>query len=909
MGLLAVVLVCSSLVGARAEISVNQALLTARDQPVDLLITAGPDLATPLDGHPHLAPDAWMTPGLVSEEQIRQVQVVPGVEVVAPATVLPTWAKPAGEAVSAWLPSQPGAYLAWTADLQAATTDGTGTRRTDLQQVGALLQADTTLVSPGISRASLLGPTASPVVVLGPEGYRYEPQYAPATGAGLLANTYLTAARSFAVAVDPEAEARLARAVGAEDLASSLDTLAQTSTAADAGTQEAAMARLSPPLTNGQPVPALVSTEPRGEITVEATITARTPADLGPQAQAPDGGCQTSRLLKGCHSLSPEGLTALHSLPVTEIRSSSLSSPLSAWAGHAHPYTTDAASPVPVISTGPFWAHPDAASAKVLAPLSRTDSSGSSGPGVVLSPVGPPSSLGSQWHDETYRPHTQRPTPVPALSLLAGEADTYTPVTSTFQAGTSPLSASTLRTADGPVRQTLDATGAATSAAPALVSRQLLQALMPGGELGAGVLRVRLERPTGQPPSDTELERVAAQIAQTGLDVTVLTGASPVEVGVTLGGHDPVAWHGTATETWTELGAVLRVERATGWALRLLPVLAVLVVGALTVLVESNASVARRQEARTLLHTGWTGQQVRRRLLAATLPGSTLVGVACLLVVLLALIRPVASAGPGTGALVVVGLAACLGTIALAWWDGWRAAQPRRIAPPTPTGGRASWRRLGLRRARRRGGGASGSPLAVGWHAHNPGRWAVSGAALAAGALTVLGLEVLSATSSQAGFSELAAQGTGLVGAAARLLLLLAACATAAVLLLGLGDLRRAAHRRQRLLASLGWSRRSRLGAEAALWARQLAPVLLVLLPTTALGLGGPTGWWQSGGPAGTVSALLWGCLVAACVLLVAVGVTVRTALRAAQPVSLPAPAGSAPAGSPARAAASVPPV
>ncbi|WP_196716730.1 hypothetical protein [Actinomyces trachealis] len=66
------------------------------------------------------------------------------------------------------------------------------------------------------------------------------------------------------------------------------------------------------------------------------------------------------------------------------------------------------------------------------------------------------------------------------------------------------------------------------------------------------------------------MERVAAQIAQIDLKVTVLTDASPVEVDVTLGGQDLVAWHGAATETWTELGTVLRVERATGRALRLL---------------------------------------------------------------------------------------------------------------------------------------------------------------------------------------------------------------------------------------------------------------------------------------------------------------------------------------------------
>lgn len=896
MGLLAAVLVCSSLIGTSAEIGVSNTLLAARDQPIDLLVTAGASPATSLGGHPYLAPDAWMAPGLISEQQIHQVQAVPGVEVVAPVTVLPTWDKPAGETLSAWVPSPPGTDLAWTAEMSASTTDGTGTRSTDPKQVGALVQGDTALVTPGLSRVSLLGPQPASVVVLGPEGYHYEDQYVPPGGGGLLASTYLSAARSFAVAVDPQAEARLARAAGEEELARSMDTLEQTSTAEDAGTQEAAMARLSPPLTNGQPVPALVSTEPRGTIVVEATTETRAPEALGPQSTSPGGGCEASRLLGACRLLSTEGTAALSRLPVTGSHSSTVASPVSPWAGHAHPYTTAGEGPVPVLSIGPYWAQPDEAAREVLTTLSRADSTGSGGLNVVVTPVGPPTSLGSRWHDETYRPHTQRSSQVPALSLLAGEADTYTPVTGTFQAGTSPLSASSLRTADGLVLQTLDATGAATSAAPALVSRQLLKELMPGGDLGAGALRVRLERPEGRAPTDAELERVTAQIAQTGLSVTVLTGASPVEVGVTLGGHDPVAWHGAATETWTELGAVLRVERATGRALRLLPFLAVLVVGALTVLVESNASVARRQEARTLLHAGWTGQQVRRRLLAATLPGSALVGAACLLVVLLAAARPVASTGLGAASLVAIGLVACAATAALSGWDGWRACQPSQIAVPAPQAGDTSPQRRGLgrllaRRARTSSG--SGSAWAVGWRAHSPGRWATRTAALAAGALTGLALEVAAATTTQAGSSQLASQGTGLVGAAARVLLVLAACATAAVLLLGLADLKRAARRRQQVLACLGWRRRSRVGAEAAAWARQLGPVLLVSLVAAVLALGARAGWKPTGGLAQTASDVLWGCLVVVCVLLIVACVLLRIALRASKPARLPAPPGS----------------
>ncbi|MCR2053773.1 hypothetical protein NSA19_13195 [Actinomyces bowdenii] len=923
LGLLGAVLICSSLIATTARLSVRDILLAARDQPIDLLVTAGTDPSTTLAGHPYLAPDAWMTAGLITEEQILQVQAIPGVEVAAPVTVLPTTSKPFGEVASAWIPAEPGADLAWTAEITASTTDGTGTRRTDPRRVGGLVTGQEAAVIPGIGAVSLRDADGQEAVILGEEGYRL----APMTQAGLGTTTYLSSARSFAVAIDPEAEARLARQVGQEDLARSLETLGRLSMAPDAGTLEAAMARLSPPLTRGQPIPALVSTESRGSIRIEATIETRVPGALPQGATNPQATCSAFRLLSSCRSLTPAGAASLEGMEVSQVRTSELSSPILAWGLHGHPYTTAEGGEVVAMSVGPFWDEHEAPAITVLTTLSRRDTTAQGAPSVRVDPVKPAISLGEQWRDEVYRQQAPRPGQVPALSLLAGQDDIYTPDTHSFLPGTSPLSASSLRTTEGAITQTLDATGAATSAAPALVSRQLLATLLEDGrgveglkasgasELGATVLRVRLERGGGEPPSDAELERIAARIAQMGLSASVLTGASRSEVAIDLAGSDAAAWHGRATETWTELGAVLRVERATGRALALLPALAVLVVGALALVVERSSSMLRRQEARTLLSAGWPGRSVRRRLLAGSLPGIAVLLACCAAVAVLGAGRAVAHPGPGPGIIVAIGLLACAGTAALAWWDGLKACQPSRIArprpeqpaPARPTSAQSgpaqsspaqsapaprAWRRL--RGPTTRGPAGAGiarsTILAVGRGAHGPGRAAVTLAALAVGALAALAIRILSGTAAQVGMSEAASQGTGVVGAASRLLLLLAAGAAAVILGSGLRDVQRAAARRQRVLARQGWTRRARLGVEAVLWASQFGPLLLLAAALAGLATGTRIAPWMGPEPSAATTSLAWGGLTALAVLLLVALVMARLALSASAPQRIARP-------------------
>ncbi|BDA63517.1 hypothetical protein [Actinomyces capricornis] len=436
------------------------------------------------------------------------------------------------------------------------------------------------------------------------------------------------------------------------------------------------------------------------------------------------------------------------------------------------------------------------------------------------------------------------------------------------------------------------------------------EGLSEASELGATVVRVRLERTDGQPPSDTELERIAAQISQMGLSASVLTGASRSEVAVDLTGNDAAAWHGRATETWTELGAVLRVERATGRALALLPLLAVLVVGFLALVVERSSSALRRQEARTLLSAGWSGSSVRRRLLAGSLPGIGALLVCCAVVALLGARRAVAHPGTGPGMIVAIGVLACTGAAALAWWDGLKACRPSTIARPrsdqpspaqvspvpSPTRPRRLIALTTASRRRRATSGPAGAraarstTLAAGWGAHGPGRAPVSVAALAAGALAALAAQILGGAAAQAGMSALAVQGTGVIGAASRLLLLLSAAAAALILGAGLRDVQRAAQRRQRVLALQGWPRRARLAVEAVLWARQFGPLLLLAVALAGIAVSTRLTPWMGPDPSAVAASLAWAGLTALAVLLIVALVTARLAACASVPQRIARP-------------------
>ena len=96
-------LLASSFLGSSVSVSVRDRLEGVRDTPVDIVVTSQ-DPVTVLGGHRYLAPDAWMTQGSVTPDQVRALRDIPGVEVAAPVTVVDLADQNTEQVVSAWVP-------------------------------------------------------------------------------------------------------------------------------------------------------------------------------------------------------------------------------------------------------------------------------------------------------------------------------------------------------------------------------------------------------------------------------------------------------------------------------------------------------------------------------------------------------------------------------------------------------------------------------------------------------------------------------------------------------------------------------------------------------------------------------------------------------------------------------------
>ena len=95
-------LLASSFLGSSVSVSVRDRLEGVRDTPVDIIVTSQ-DPVTVLGGHRYLAPDAWMTQGSVTPDQVRALRDIPGVEVAAPVTVVDLADQDTEQVVSAWV--------------------------------------------------------------------------------------------------------------------------------------------------------------------------------------------------------------------------------------------------------------------------------------------------------------------------------------------------------------------------------------------------------------------------------------------------------------------------------------------------------------------------------------------------------------------------------------------------------------------------------------------------------------------------------------------------------------------------------------------------------------------------------------------------------------------------------------
>lgn len=908
-------LLASSFLGSSVSVSVRDRLEGVRDTPVDIVVTSQ-DPVTVLGGHRYLAPDAWMTQGSVTPDQVRALRDIPGVEVAAPVTMVDLADQDTEQVVSAWVPrpaaDQDGDHLrAWRVQVTVSVTDGTGTRVSAPSTLLLAAQGGNMLLAPGTRSAiNLLSgdELGQPVPVVTDQGVALEPLTAP----GLSSAAMTDVSRASVVALDPASEAAFARAGGDEALAASMDSLARA--AADPGAfvqwardtwRGGSGPRADDPLgldgpwllSYGYPVPALVADSGLPDMTVsgqatelDTTGTSLTEDDTDRAYRCPPVAGED------CRYLTESAADRLLALPGHDVATVPTTSPAYFWLAPAHPLGVGAPSQVVTYGTMSYGDvttdSSRTATRKEPAPLSAVDTTSPGGdPSLRYTAVAGITS--SEWREEIYRVRGL----VGGAYRKPGMISTgLYPVTSGSLPGTDPLAASTLRTSRGPVAQDVSGTGAATSPAGAVIPDTALDDLaLDGTRLPAGMVRLRLERPDGGAASEDDLERVAARVADMGLTPTVVTGSSPVEVSVELTGSMTGAWHGTATQQWTELGAVARVEAASSWTTRMLTVVSMLTCGLLALVVEGQACAARVLRARVLVQSGWSGPRLRARLLGARLPAlaAVLLGAAAACAV---------SATQGSNPVVLVlapavGLVYVLGVVVWVLWDAAAALRPQRTgargrrgltgrgntdaAGRSPQAGRPRLPGWGSRAVRARARRTVPGPVGVGYHLAGASGGLATGAGvvltgLAAGA----GLTVLSQYTSQAGTSQAAGVGLSLARLATTVLVTLTSVAALALLLTGLRAVRAPLTGSHQVLAAAGWSRVARVRVEAVSWGRRYVPVVLLLACLTPV-----VSLWVPQVPAAATVLALAVCALA---LVLTAAVHLLPAVRASRPQRAP---------------------
>lgn len=909
-------LLASSFLGSSVSVSVRDRLEGVRDTPVDIVVTSR-DPVTVLGGHRYLAPDAWMTQGSVTPDQVRALRDIPGVEVAAPVTVVDLADQDTEQVVSAWVPrpaaDQDGDHLrAWRVQVTVSVTDGTGTRVSAPSTLLLAAQGRNMLLAPGTRSAInlLSGDELGQLVpVVTDQGVTLEPLTAP----GLSSAAMTDVSRASIVALDPASEAALARAGGDEALAASMDSLARAAAdpgafvqwAQDTWRGDDSGPRADDPLgldspwllSYGYPVPALVADSGLPDMTVsgqatelDTTGTSLTEDDTDRAYRCPPVAGED------CRYLTESAADRLLALPGHEVATVPTTSPAYFWLTPAHPLGVGAPSQVVTYGTMSYGDvttdSSRTATRKEPAPLSAVDTT-SPGGGPSLRYTAVAGITSSEWREEIYR----------VRGLVGGayrkpgmiSAGLY-PVTSGSLPGTDPLAVSTLRTSQGPVAQDVSGTGAVTSPAGAVIPDTALDDLaLDGTRLPAGMVRLRLERPDGGTASEDDLERVAARVADMGLTPTVVTGSSPVEVSVELTGSMTGAWHGTATQQWTELGAVARVEAASSWTTRMLTVVSMLTCGLLALVVEGQACAARVLRARVLVQSGWSGPRLRARLLGARLPAlaAVLLGAAAACAV---------SATQGSNPVVLVlapavGLVYVLGVVVWVLWDAAAALRPQRTGARgrrglpgrgntdatgrSPQAGRLRLPRWAPRAVRARARRTAPGPVGVGYHLAGASGGLATGAGvvltgLAAGA----GLTVLSQYTSQAGTSQAARVGLSLARLATTVLVTLTSVAALALLLTGLRAVRAPLTGRHQVLAAASWSRVARVRVEAVSWGRRYVPVVLLLACLTPV-----VSLWVPQVPAAATVLALAVCALA---LVLTAAVHLLPAVRASRPQRAP---------------------
>ncbi|WP_172192632.1 hypothetical protein [Actinomyces faecalis] len=844
----------------------------ARDQAVDLLVTDGSaSPVTMVGGVPMLAPDAWMTPGTITPAQVEQLRALPGVEVAAPVTYLDLASDERSQTLSTLLPvtgTDDNGLDAWRAEASYSVTDGTGTHTSDPTTLFLGTQRGRPLLDTG-ARAYLHREAEEITVRSADNGYSSAALSSSALSSSALSfHAPLVPSPSSLVALDPQAEAALARAAGAQETAEAMDTLAdawQRMTTLGTEGIHSVVHPYDPDLTyepasvsqaattSGIPVPVVTAASgalPTISVSVTAARLETADATLG---EGENGSCpmvtgQGPDAL-GCTVLTDHDRAVLSSLSsIGPGVTSAVAGPAFLWRHPAHPFRLVEGQEPPASGLASFpgadlsFRRPTQRT--LLLPLSRRTSS--SQPAVELLPARAPTTHGQVWQEEVYRP--TRPDAGQYLAPGLIPVATYHPERSSIT-GADPLAATTLATAQGQIAPTLNGTGAVTAPAATVLPDAALDTLTVAGRPRptAGTVRLRLTRDADGCLPQSRIEEVASRVASMGLTPTVLRGASPATVSVTLSGSAPHAWHGEATETWSELGADTRVTTTSAWGTTLITATALASTGLVALLSELRAGIHRQRTARLLLHSGWRRRQVTGYLLRRELPGAALLlGLAAGAVAVSTRLAVPAGLGSGAAAtaflyVLVLGLlvlaqvsVACrpattrmrlqagdmrqLPTTARAYVPAPDTAPATTTPAPHSTRAAAVWHAVRLGVARTRPSAALTTSAAV-----------VLAALAGAGFITVL-----ETFSQRAGFSELASSVLRVSRLATGALVLLSLAATLSILVSTLRHESGSSQRAHRLLAASGWLRQERVLCETARWAWEHLPVTL-LLPVTVL--------------------------------------------------------------------------
>jgi len=253
--------------------------------------------------------------------------------------------------------------------------------------------------------------------------------------------------------------------------------------------------------------------------------------------------------------------------------------------------------------------------------------------------------------------------------------------------------------AERPMRPTLNPAGLIST--PPLAITDLAGAVTLRGPAPIDAIRVRLAGLSGYDATSRAIvERTASRIAELGLDVDIVAGASPQAVEIYVPayhvGDDAAAPSdlGWIRQGWTTLGAAERVERGLGQTNLALLLLSLAVAVTFAVVLEVTRLTTRVRETALLKSVGWSRRRIIGWLTGEALVAGSLIAVlgtgAWLLsggfaaglvaAVLLALVLPLAALAGAIVAWRGAGLGAVAGG------DRWLDDRLLRIAPVAGVG-------------------------------------------------------------------------------------------------------------------------------------------------------------------------------------------------------------------------------